>query len=120
VDVEQRRQLGGCFRRQVALHRVEFARDGIAGAAQPLDLGVDVFGSDVVVRDVEPTRSDQHGPADRDAARHRQAEELETHGSILAAADDGRASESTMRACPAHRGGLRSKAATRLRRTCRR
>src|SRR6185295_16222018 len=38
-----------------------------------------LFG-DVVVRDVGPARGDQHGPTDRDAARHRQAEELETHG----------------------------------------
>src|SRR5207342_2875014 len=98
VDVEQRRELGRRLDRQVPLHRGELAGDGVARAAQALDLSLDVFAGDVVVSDVQPARRDQHGATDRDASRDGQAEELETHGTMLAARRAMRPRRSTMRA----------------------
>ena len=42
VHVEQRRQLGRRFRRQVALQRAELAGDRVARGAQAVDLGLDL------------------------------------------------------------------------------
>ena len=100
MDVEQRRELGRRLGRQVALHRGELAGDRVARAAQALDLGLDMARGDEVVSDVHPARRDQHGATDRDASRDGQAEELETHGTMLAARHAMRPLRSTMRARP--------------------
>ena len=60
---------------QVALQRAELVGHRVARAAQALDLGLDVALGDEVVRDVDAARRHQHGAADRDAARDRQAED---------------------------------------------
>ena len=146
VHVEQRGQLRRRLGRQVALHRRR-ARRATASRATPqaLDLGLDVGGGDVVVGDVEPARRDQHGAADRDAARNGQAEELEAHG--IDASSEGAmghsehdarqpASKRSVATSPAPAGAMRGDAtpdadadrrrdpslpgATDLRRTCRR
>jgi hypothetical protein len=79
VDVEQGRELGRRFRRQVELHRREAVGDRVARRPQALDLGFDLVVAHVVVRDVDPARGDEHRPPDRDASGNRQAEELEGH-----------------------------------------
>ena len=63
--------------------------------------------ADVVVRDVDPAGGDEHRPPDRDAPRDRQAEELEAHA-IDASSDPASSAVRSLRA------------ATALRRTCRR
>jgi hypothetical protein len=70
VHVEQGRELGRRFRRQVHLHRRQAGGDRVA--RHPIV-------AHVVVGDVDPARGNEHGPPDRDPSGNRQAEELEGH-----------------------------------------
>jgi hypothetical protein len=89
VDVEQRLDLGRRLRRQVVLQRVDLGGDGVARVAKPGDLVFGAVGRHVIVRDVDPARRHQHGAPDRDAARHRHAEDLDAHRDDLRAARAG-------------------------------
>jgi hypothetical protein len=85
VHIEQRRQLGRGFDRQIGLERGDLADDGVACMAQTGHLSRRVDGIDEVMRHINPAGRHQHGTPDGDTTRNRLAEHLDAHALTLAA-----------------------------------
>jgi hypothetical protein len=67
--------------RDAHLQPMQLVDHRVAPGAQAIDLGRNVVGFDEIVGHIDPAGRHQHGAADRDTARHRQAVHRERHGS---------------------------------------